>query len=227
MKIPNIPFIMTPDKELVGTTQEFIPIIDIAEDIVLLRDGGAAVVLESTSLNYGLLSEKEQQAVNAAYAALLSSLSFSVQILVRSLKKDITNYLKYLDIAESKIQNPKLKILMTSYRTFIAETIKKRNVLSKRFYLIIPLSPYELGVVKSFATITKRKGPLPFSKSYAVNKAKITLFPRRDHLMRQAGRLGLKLRQLTKNQLVELFYEVFNPPVPTMKKTQEVKQANG
>ncbi len=216
--ISRIPFLDLPDLPLISTTQSELPIADITDDIVLFKDGGAAVVMESTSLNFGLLSEKEQQAVVYAYAALLNSLSFSIQILVRSQRKDISNYLTYLGEAANKITNPKLQSVMASYRSFILEVVKKKNVLGKRFFIIIPFSPLELGVAKSFSTLTK-KGPLPFSKSYIVKKAQISLYPKRDHLMRQTGRLSLKLKQLTTSELIQLFYEFYNPKPPVIVKT--------
>jgi hypothetical protein len=220
MQIPKIPILSTPDTPLTAPSQEFLPVAEVADDIVLYKDGGAAVVMESTSLNFGLLSEKEQQAVIAAYAALINSLSFSIQIVIRTQRKDITSYIKYLDEASQKIRAPKLAGLMTSYRKFIVEAIKKKNVLGKKFYLVVPFSPLELGVTKSILSLTKRKGPLPFPKSYIIKKAKITLYPRRDHLIRQAGRLGIKIRQLTTLELIELYHSIFNPEPPVVKKEQ-------
>lgn len=216
----KLPFLSIPDAPLVASTQMEVPVADIIDGVVLFKDGGAAVVLESTSLNFGLLSEKEQEAVIYAYAALLNSLSFSMQVIVRSQKKDISNYLKYLDVAYGKITNPKLKSVMTSYKNFIAETIKKKNVLGKRFFIAIPFSPLELGVTKSFATVTSR-GPLPFSKSYILKKATVVLYPRRDHLMRQAGRLGLKLKQLDTEQLIELYWDIYNPQAPIVNNAEK------
>lgn len=212
--VPKIPILSIPDQPIVSAVQEIIPIIDIVDSIVIHKDGGAAIVMESTSLNFGLLSENEQQAVIAAYAALINSLSFSIQIIVRSQRKDITSYLAFLDSAQQKITNPKLSQLMTGYRNFIADTIKKRNVLGKRFFVVLPFSPLELGVTKSFLTFTKRAGPLPYPKSYVIKKAKIVLIPRRDHIIRQANRLGLRLKQLNKEQLIDLYYNNFNPTPP-------------
>lgn len=223
-KLPNIPIFGIPDVPLEESSQRAVPIADIIDGIVIFKDGGACVVLESTSLNFGLLSEKEQEAVIAAFAALLNSFSFSVQILVRSQLKDISNYINYLTEAESKIANPKLAAIMAGYKKFILETIKRKNVLSKKFYLVIPFSPLELGVTKSFMSLTKRKGPLPFTKSGVVKKVRTVLLPKRDHLMRQAGRVGLKLRQLSSLQLIELYWDVFNPTPPTPKK-QEYQDA--
>lgn len=218
----KLPFLSIPDKPIVTTTQLFIPVSDVVDDLVLHKDGSAAIIMESTSLNFGLLSEKEQEAVIAAYAALLNSLSFSIQIVIRSQRKDITSYLKYFDEESKKLENPKLQILVDNYRKFIQETIKKKNVLGKSFYIIVPFTAYELGATKSAQSITKRSGPLPFPKSFVIKKAKTALYPKRDHLIRQAGRLGLKLRQLTTPQLIDLYYSIYNSDPPVGKKTGEL-----
>jgi hypothetical protein len=223
MKIPNIPFISIPDSPLKATSQEHLPLADITNDVLVYKDGGAALVMESTSLNFGLLSEREQQSVIAAYAAMINSLSFSVQIVVRTQRKDISSYLTFLDEQAKKITHPLMQRLMQGYKGFISESVKKKNVLGKRFFVILYLSPLELGVGKSVASLTKKKlGPLPFPKSYVIKKAKITLYPRRDHLIRQAGRLGIKFRQLTTAELIDLFYSIYNPERPAVKKEPEV-----
>jgi hypothetical protein len=221
--LPKIPFLSIPDKPLTSTTQEHLPIADVTNDIVIYKDGGAALVMESTSLNFGLLSEKEQEAVIAAYAALVNSLTFSIQIVVLTQRKDISSYLSFLDEESKKITQPLLANLMQGYKNFILDSVKKKNVLGKRFFVVLYLSPLELGVGKSVAALTKRaSGPLPFAKSYVIKKAKITLYPRRDHLIRQAGRLGIKFRQLGTADLIDLYHSVYNPEHPAVKKEPEV-----
>lgn len=212
--ISKIPYLKVPDKPLTATTQEELPIADIVDNLVVFKDGGVALVLESTSLNFGLLSDKEQEAVIAAYAAMINSLSFSIQIVVRTLRKDITSYLNYVQQAREKIKNDKLRELMDSYRDFISDTVKKKNVLGKRFFIVLAFSPLELGVGKSMMIVANRTAVVPYSQDYVMKKAKIVLYPRRDHIVRQANRLGLKLTQLDNTQLVELYYEIFNPKVP-------------
>jgi hypothetical protein len=221
----RIPYISIPDKPITSSTQDFVPIADITDGLVLYKNGSASLIMESTSLNFGLLSEKEQRAVIAAYAGLLNSFTFPAQIVVRSQKKDISSYMDYLSVAQQRIQNEKLAELMNDYKDFIVEAIKKKNVLSKRFYIVIPFSQYELGVAKSFAkefNPTKRQGPVPFSKEYVVKKAKVSLFPKRDHLVRQAGRLGIKLRQLNNEELIRLFYNIYNPEPPVKEKIEDI-----
>jgi hypothetical protein len=88
--------------------------------------------------------------------------------------------------------------------------------------VVLYLSPLELGVGKSVAVVTKKGITLPFTKSYIIKKTKLTLYSRRDHLIRQAGRLGIKFRQLTTAELIDLFYSIYNPEPPAVKKEPEV-----
>lgn len=215
-----IPYLSVPDKPITATTQELLPVVDIVDGLVIYNNGGASQIMESTSLNFGLLSEREQEAVISSYAGMLNSFNFPVQIVVRSQKKDISRYMDFLDEAEGKVKVEKLKTIMVDYRNFVNDAIKKKNVLSKKFYIIIPFTPYELGIAKSVAVSfnPNKKMSLPFPKSYVIRKAKISLFPKRDHVIRQGGRLQLKIRPLSDKELVYLFYDIFNPEPPTKEK---------
>lgn len=191
-----------------GSTQQFVEIVDIKDDIVLLRDGGAALVVETTAVNFGLLSESEQDATIFAYAALLNSLSFPIQIIVRSKKIDISSYIGSLDEKIQSQTNEALRKQMELYRKFIESTIKDNNVLDKKFYVVIPFSKLELGIGGALPGV--KKG-LPFDKNYVLDKAKNTLYPKRDHIIRQLARLSLKAMPLSTPRLATLFYEIFNP----------------
>lgn len=217
-----IPFLSTPDKTISAATQDLTPIADVIDGIVVYKNGGAALIMETTSLNFGLLSEREQVAVIVSYAGLLNSFNFPVQIVVRSQKKDISSYMNFLSNAQTKIKNQQLRLIMDDYKKFIEEAIKKKNVLSKRFYIVIIFTAYELGVAKSVVSTFRpaKWQTLPFPKSYVVRKAKIALYPKRDHLVRQARRMSVVLRQLSTNDLIHLFFNIYNPEPPI--KEQEV-----
>ena len=218
----HIPFLSTPDKPMTAATYELLPVAEISDGVAIYKNGGASLIMESTSLNFGLLSEKEQKAVIASYAGLLNSFNFPVQIVVRSQKKDISVYMDYLEKASQKIKIDKLKVIMEDYKNFIQDAIKKKNVLSKKFYVVILFSPFELGLGKTFASSLKpssgKPTPIPFPKEYVIRKAKVSLFPKRDHLVRQAGRLGIAFRQLNASELINLFYGVYNPELPIKEK---------
>ncbi len=193
-----------------STTQEFVGIEDIKDDLVLLKDGSCCLILKVTAINFGLLSEQEQDAIIYAYAGLLNSLSFSVQIVVRSKRKDITTYLGLLKQQEEKQLSAPLKEQIGKYRQFVENTVKVNNVLDKKFYIVIPFSLLEVGAGVATSLLTKKKG-LPYPKSYILERAKTNLYPKRDHLLRQLTRLGVRTAQLTTPELIQLFYDIFNP----------------
>lgn len=179
-----------------NTTQEHLSITDIQNDILLLRDGGGALVLQISAVNFGLLSDREQVAIISAFAQMLNSLSFSIQIVIHSERLNITSYLQILDTAQKAQTNPLLSQMITEYRRFIQATIKENEVLDKKFYIVIPLFGLELG--------------LTASKESLEQKTKTVLIPRRDQIIRQLGRVGLKATQVTKQKLIEVFYDIYN-----------------
>jgi hypothetical protein len=194
-----------------ATTQQQIPLEDIIDNLVVLKNGCCCYILSITALNFSLLSEAEQESTIYAYAALLNSLTFPVQIVISSRRKDITSYLNILLEKENKETNLLMQGMIKRYRKFIEEMIKKNNVLDKQFYLVIPFFPIELGI-NSATPLSFMSSPksLPFSKSYLVEKAKISLNPKKDHLIRQFARIGLSATQLNTQELTTLFYEIYN-----------------
>jgi hypothetical protein len=195
-----------------ATTQQHLDILDITNNLILLRTGAAAIVLRVNAINFNLLSAEEQEATIYSYAGLLNSLSFPVQILVRSEKKDITDYVTVLKNQESKQLNPVYKERIVQYRNFIEKLVKERNVLDKKFYCIVPFSEYELGLSpNSMNPLAKAPSKLPYEKTYIIQKALNSLEPKRDHLIRQFSHLGLQPKQLTTQELIRLFYHIYNP----------------
>lgn len=179
-----------------NTTQEHLLISDIKNDILILKNGGGALVLQVSAVNFGLLSEREQIAIITAFAQMLNSLSFSIQIVIYSERLNITSYLKLLDKAQQAQMNPLLSKMIGNYRQFIQTTIKENDVLDKKFFLVIPLYALELGITAS--------------KENLEQKIATVLLPRRDQIVRQLNRVGLKATQLTNQKLIQLFYDMHN-----------------
>jgi len=193
-----------------SSTQDFIEIEDIQDDLIILKDGSCCLVIKVNAVNFGLLSEPEQEALIYSYAGLLNSLSFSIQLTIRSKRKDITAYLNLLKSAEEKQLYGPLKEQIKKYRQFVETTVRVNNVLDKKFYIVIPYSLLEMGAVSAAGLFNRKKG-LPYPKSYILERAKTTLYPKRDHLFRQLARLGLKAHQLITPELIQLFYDIYNP----------------
>lgn len=191
-----------------STTQTHLAISDIADDILLLKDGGGALVLQVSAVNFGLLSEREQVAIISAFAQMLNSLSFSIQIVIHSERLNISNYITVLDNAQRAQTNPLLSKMIIEYKQFIQSTIKENEVLDKKFYIVIPLFSLELG--------------LTASRQVLEQKIKTVLLPRRDQIVRQLNRVGLKSTQVEKQKLVELFYDIYNGPLEETQAAQPV-----
>ncbi len=202
-----------------GSTQDQLPIEDVVDGIVILKDGSCAMVMQLSSVNFDLLSEREQSALVFAYGGILNSLSFTIQIIILSRTKDISSYLKNLELAEQKQSSAKLRERIFSYRKFVEETVRKNDVLSKSFYIAVPFSVLEMGIKSAKSQVLepifrfgkkKMRKKLPFAKDYILEKAKASLSPKRDHLVRLFSRLGLEVKPLNTKELIELFYQMYN-----------------
>ncbi len=179
-----------------STTQQHLSIKDIQDDIILLKDGGGALVLQVSAVNFGLLSDREQIAIIASFAQMLNSLSYSIQIVIHSERLNISSYLSLLDKAQKIQTNSLLSKMIIQYKQFIQTTVKENDVLDKKFYVVIPLFKLELGLSSSKETLEQ--------------KIKTVLLPRRDQIIRQLSRVGLRATQLSNESLLELFYNIYN-----------------
>ena len=192
-----------PTSPVKASTQSFIEIEEIKDDIVLMKDFSAATVIEVGAVNFWLLSTEEQSSMIYAYSGLLNSLSFPIQILIISKKIDVSTYLDYL---EDKINKQKVDLLqkrMVGYREFIKSIIKINTVLEKRFFFVVPFSPLEMGI--SGANTSS------LNKEYVFTRAKTALYPKRDNLLRLIMKIGLKGSPLQRQELTELYYNLYNP----------------
>lgn len=191
---------------IVATTQDHLEVETIQDDVVVLRGGLISVVIQTSAINFGLLSEEEQDATIYAYAGLLNSLSFPVQIVIKSEKKDISSYLELLVAQEKKLKDETMKTRMNQYRNFIETTIQEQNVLDKKFYIIVS---YQMVTLSGKVEITEE----------LLSRAKADLEPKRDHIIKQLTRIGLTAQQLNSQNLMKLFHGYYNSTVKGQKFT--------
>lgn len=203
-----------------ATTQKFIGIQNIEESVVILSNGSACSVIEVNATNFSLLSKEEQDTKIFSYASLLNSLSFPIQIIIRSRRLDITSYLRLLDTQAEQSQNPALSSQIRLYRDFVKELVKVNTVLDKKFYITIPYSYLEKGVGAAKNNSKKTYS----SKDEFINDAKAALHSKTESLLAQLARLNLRARTLEKEELVKLFYEIYNGgTIETNQATDDIK----
>lgn len=187
------------------STQKFIEILDIVGDIVLINGGNACLVIEIQATNFALLSAEEQDAKIFAYAALLNSLSYPIQIVIKSKRLNIASYLKLLEEKRLASQNPELSKHIGLYKDFVSELVKVNTILDKKFYIVIPYSSLEKGV-----TGAKEQLKTDYSQSFFLKEAQGALHSKAGSLHAQLKRLNLKAETLDKERLIKTYYEIFN-----------------
>lgn len=204
---------MTDTQDIASTTQKFLDVFDITNNVVVLLDGTVSMVLLISAMNFGLLAEQEQDAIIYSYAGLLNSLNFPIQIVINSKTKDATAYLQLLESQAQKTTSENKRALIGRYQNFVGQLIKERNVLDKKFYVVIPALPIEVGMMTAQTVLPGKQSPkiTPEQKAAVIEKAIGILEPRRDHLIAQFNRIGLYARQLATQEIIEIFYNNYNP----------------
>ena len=201
-----------------ASTHQIIDVKEIKENIAILKNGGLRMVLMVSSINFGLKSQDEQQAIIERFQDLVNSLDYTIQILVQSRQLDISEYLAFLKEQSEKQTNELLKIQAAEYTGFIEELIKLTNVMSKFFYVVVPLTSISINIKSSSD---------PKKQNIDFESKKNQLLRRVDQIRSLLGAMGLKTIPLGREELVELLYTSYNPGSVLKQKNMEELIATG
>ncbi|MFA5095534.1 MAG: hypothetical protein WC447_02665 [Candidatus Paceibacterota bacterium] len=195
-------------------TQEFVPIKEVRDGIVVLKDGGLRAVVLANSVNLSLKSNDEQQATILQFQNFLNTLDFSIQISVQSRRLDIRPYLLLLE-NRMKVQNePLLKLQTKEYIEFIRNFTESVSIMTKNFFIVVPYTHVNLGpksgILKNLFSKgnTKEeeiKNQLDFEEKRSQLEERVSV------IQQGLSRCGIKSAQLGTEEVVEVFYKVFNP----------------
>ncbi len=195
------------------TTQEFVPIKEVRDGVIIMKDGSLRSVILSSSLNFALKSADEQEAIIYQFQNFLNSLDFSVQICIQARELDIRPYLAILEKRYNEELNDLLKIQIKEYVQFMKSFTEGQNIMTKTFFVVVPFTPTVLG--------PGNKGGL--SKLFAGNKnpgkqKKDNFEENRTQLEQRVSvvqqgliRCGVRSISLDTEATIELFYKLFNP----------------
>ncbi len=202
-------------KSSLSSTQRFLAIAEIRNDTVLLKNGGFRAVLKVDALNFNLKSETEQQAIIAGYESFVNTLSFPVQIVVRSAKMNIDPYLLNLRTTGASQSNELLKNQTFAYASFIERLVDVADIMQKRFYVVIPAD----GNVRKKSILEQFFGWISPDDSTAKAVQRNREFLERSKVLKdrvnvvQSGleNIGIQSTRLPTHDLIELYYQVYNP----------------
>lgn len=200
-------------------SQEFVPIKEIRDGIVILKTGAMRLILMVSSLNFALKSQEEQAAIISQYQNLLNALDFSIQIFIQSRPINIAPYLNILKDQEKTQSNELLQIQNREYIDFIKNLVETTNIVSKNFYIAVPFNPPVLeisgpkGIMSKIGSVFRKKEDesVQEQEELKFGEYKEQLLQRGYVVIQELSRLGLRSVPLETEEVIELFYQLYNP----------------
>lgn len=173
-----------------SSSRKQIQIKEVVDNILILPNHKYCQILESSSLNFELKSEDEQDMIIDSFQNFLNSLPCPIQILVRVREIDIDKYIEELKQKKVDEKNKVYKEQIDEYCNFVKKLVTGNKILSRRFYIVIPLQNGE-------------------SKDFKLIKQHLAL--QRDVIIKGMERMQMRARTLTSLEILNLFYGLYNP----------------
>lgn len=202
------------DKRL--STQLYLKISEIRDDAAILKNGGLRMVLKTSSVNLNLKSEQEQNAVIYSYQNFLNSLEFPIQIVIRSKKLDLEQYIEKLKKIGVKQSNPLLQKQTFEYIEYVSRLVEYADIMEKQFYVVIPQDPIgeeRRSFLKSFL-----ESIFPGDNLGKIKQRHAQFAELKKRIMQRVNTVraglegcGLHVEALNTQELIELYYETYNP----------------
>jgi len=215
-----------PKQQKSASIQQHLSIKEIKDDVIILKSGGLRVILMTSSLNFALKSSEEQDATIYRFQSLLNSLDFPIQIMAASRKFDISPYIEMLEQKQSKQENELLKVQTSEYIDFIKELTEMTNVMTESFYLVIPYSSTIIEKAGIFSKFFGKGKKEPAIQEEKFQELKNNLWQRMEFVVSGLQGIGLKAAPLKTEEIVELFYKLYNPSAkeePELQKAKEMR----
>ena len=194
-------------------TQEFVPIKEVRDGIVILKDGSMRGIVLASSLNFSLKSDDERNAIILQFQDFLNSLDFSVQISIQSRRLDIRPYIALLDERYKEQTNDLMKIQTSEYIDFIKKFTETTNIMTKSFFVVVAYDPAIVNIKGGPTSFFKKKSASEQgeAKELSFEENRTQLEQRVSVVEQGLVRCGIRVIRLGTEEVVELFYKIFNP----------------
>lgn len=211
----------------VASTQENVPIAGVKDGIVILKDGQYRIVLEVTAINFSLKSEEEQNSLVLQYQGFLNSIHFPIEIVIRSKRLDLAPYINRIKGLAEKQTNELLSIQTTDYVDFVGQLINLANIMKKSFYVVIGFQPLSVGQGTVLDKLLHRQKSvdLRISDEEFSHNAK-EILQRGQNVAQGLGSMGLHCKQINTEEVIELFYGIYNPEVAGKERLTEAENVS-
>ncbi len=219
------------------STQNTLQISEIRDGVSIMNDGTFRAVIMCKAINFDLMSPQEREAVEFAYQGFLNSLYFPIQIFIRSQKVDLRPYLAKLDKIRSEEDNMLLGLLMEDYIAFLGDIAQQTNIMDKTFYVVIsyPDAPDDIHQAfkqstNFFSGLTEvfKPGKTPHItiNEQVLETAKTELRNRVQACLQGLLECGIQALPLDTEELIELYYDAYNPDTATRQKLRSFEDVS-
>lgn len=193
-------------------SQQFVPLKEVRDGIAILKDGSMRALLLTSSLNFALKSTESQEAIIYQFQNFLNSLDFTVQIFVSSRRLDIRPYIALLENRYKEQTGELLRLQTREYIEFIRKFTESANIMTKSFFVVVPYSSALLNKGSASGVFAKKDAQKEAAqKSEAFEEAKSQIQQRVSVVEQGLTRVGIRVAQLGTEEIIELFYKIFNP----------------
>lgn len=178
------------------------------------------MIFSVSAVNFSLKSEEEQNSLIFQYQSFLNSLHFPIQIVMRSKRLDLNPYIKKVTEAKNKQKSELIKMQTEDYVDFISQLINLANIMKKTFYVVVSYDPVSVKSPSLLNRLFKRSGQTADLRvaAPAFKRYKEELTQRASSIASGLGSMGLHSVQLTTEEIIELFYNIYNPGIADKEK---------
>lgn len=205
------------------SAQSFVPVKEVRDGIIILKEGGYRGVLMCSSVNFALKSEDEQKAVIGGFQTFLNTLDFSAQIVVHSRRMDIRPYLALLEARVDLQATELMRIQVREYIQFVKNFIEGADIMTKLFYVVVPFEPS--GIQQTGSTIPFFGNKSTTSAAEGLKRSfeeyRVQLQQRMALVASSLGASGVRAVPLGTEEVIELLYRSFN--VGTMETSMKIE----
>ena len=195
-----------------AATQDFVSIRDIKDNVIIQKNGQMRMVLLASSINFALKSVDEQRGILLQFQNFLNTLDFDLQIYIQSRRLNIEPYLDLLRSLDTKQDNDLMRIQIREYIEFIRTFTKDIDVMSKNFFVVIPYSPLKVDFSRGITDLlTPKKSSQKTPNEMQFEEHRIQLEQQVGLVTAGLARVGVRTITLQKDDLVELYYHLYNP----------------
>lgn len=212
---------------MVFSTQQFIDIAGMKNGVIIMKDGSYRLILQVNAVNFALKSEQEQNSIIFQFQSFLNSLHFPIEICIRSRRLDLTPYLNKISTIAQNQTNELTRIQAEDYIGFVAKLITIANIMKKSFYVVVQHNTVNVKNTGLFDKIfNKNSQTFDHVKISDVEFKQSTdkLTEKANIVANGLGGLGIHCQQLTTEEIIEVFYAIYNPDESTKQRISNVDE---